>query len=89
MTTVTRIRAAAIVKVKVDVGNWTLTDPDAGYDQLAQAALRMCELIALTPAAATETASDPTYLGLIKGRRKRFGIASASPAWLDAHPPVT
>jgi len=83
-TTVTRVREAAIAKVKADVGNWTVDDEPT--DSLAQAALRMCELISLRPEAAAETSNDPTYMRLLKGRRRRFGIASASTAWLEAHP---
>jgi DNA mismatch repair protein MutH len=73
-TRLTRLLAAAIDKVKQDVGDWDeLTDqPDAN---LAQAALRMGEMMALRPEAAAQAASDPTYQRLIYGHRRRFGIA--------------
>lgn len=70
---VERIMSAAIAIVKGDVGQWDeLTDePD---DALAQAALRMGELLAERPTA-TDNGSDPTYQRLLKGHRKRFAIS--------------
>lgn len=73
-TRLTRLLAAAVAKVKADVGAWDeLVDtPD---ENLAQAALRMAELLALKPEIAKETATDPTYLRLLYGHRRTFGIA--------------
>jgi hypothetical protein len=80
-TTLDRVLAAAIRKVKSDVGLWddNVDEPD---DSLAQAALRMAELMATRPDAAVgrfvsapATTSDPTYLRLLSGHRRRFGIA--------------
>lgn len=72
-TTVDRILAAAIYRVKQDVGEWDdVTDePD---DSLAQAALRMGELIAERPSEEAGT-RDPTYWRLLMGHRKRFALA--------------
>jgi hypothetical protein len=72
--TVDRVRSAAIYKVKHDVGQWDEYE-DEPDESLAQAALRMAELISLRPAAALETSTDPTYLRLLFGHRKRFAIA--------------
>ncbi len=74
VTRLTRLIDAAVARVKQDVGIWDEeTDmPDAA---LSQAALRMCELLALRPDAAVETSADPTYLRLLAGHRKRFSIA--------------
>ena len=71
--TVYRVMAAGIAKVKADRGNWDdLTDvPD---DNMAQAALRMGELLALRPEAAADTIKDPTYDRLMTGRRRVFGV---------------
>lgn len=73
-TTVERIRVAAIEQVKDDVGDWDeITDePD---DALAQAALRLAELIAERPEATSVGADDPTYQRLLKGHRRRFAIS--------------
>ena len=72
--TLDRVLAAAIAQVKHDVGLWEeyLDEPD---DALAQAALRMGELLALRPEAAAQAASDPTYRRLLKGHRRVFGVA--------------
>lgn len=72
--TVDRIRLAAIYKVQHDVGAWDEYE-DEPDDSLAQAALRMAELISLRPAAANETSKDPTYLRLLFGHRRRFAIS--------------
>jgi len=72
--TIDRIRLAAIYKVQHDVGMWDEYE-DEPDESLAQAALRMAELISLRPEAASETATDPTYLRLLFGHRKRFAIA--------------
>jgi hypothetical protein len=78
-TRLTRLLAAAIEKVKSDVGDWDdyIDVPD---DNLSQAALRMAELIALKPEVAAAVASgkmvgDPAYLMLIFGHRRAFGVA--------------
>ena len=72
--TLDRVMAAAIAKVKTDVGAWD-EDVDAPDNNLAQAALRMGELLSLRPEAAVGVVSDPTYRRLLKGHRRRFGIA--------------
>lgn len=72
--TVDRVLAAAIYKVQHDVGEWDEYE-DEPDDNLAQAALRMAELISLRPAAATETSRDPAYLRLLFGHRKRFAVS--------------
>jgi hypothetical protein len=78
--TLERVRLAAIGKVKSDRGLWDeLVDtPD---DALAQAALRMAELIADRPDGVPTTAQawvglakDPTYASLLSGHRRSFGI---------------
>lgn len=73
-TTLQRILDAAIARVKLDVGVWddVLDEPTPA---LAQAALRMAELIAERPEAATEGTDDPTYQRLLFGGRKRFALA--------------
>lgn len=73
-TTLTRVLAAAINKVKADVGSWD-DDVDEPTDSLAQAALRMAELMAQRPEAAGETVNDPTYQRLLSGKRRVFGVA--------------
>ena len=79
-TTLDRVLAAAIAKVKSDRGNWD-DDVDEPTDNLAQAALRMAELISTRPDAPARAfvnspaiAQDPTYLRLLTGQRRRFGI---------------
>jgi len=73
--TVDRVLSAAIRKVKSDVGVWD-DDTDEPDDNLAQAALRMAELISLRPSTAVfDASSDPTYQRLMSGHRKRFAIA--------------
>lgn len=73
-TRLTRLLAAAIAKVKADVGLW-VEDDDEPDDNLAQAALRMGELLALRPEAAAQAASDPTYQRLLYGHRRQFGVS--------------
>ena len=72
--TVERVLEAAIAKVKLDVGDWDeiVDEPD---EALAQAALRMGELLALRPEAAAASINDPTYDKLLYGHRRTFGIA--------------
>ena len=72
-TRLSRLLAAAIDKVKFDVGNWA--DEDEPDDRLAQAALRMAELLALKPELASGTVADPTYRRLLQGHRRKFGFA--------------
>jgi hypothetical protein len=72
--TLARVTAAAIAKVKLDVGDWD-EDVDEPDDALAQAALRMAELISLRPEAAVGVVTDPTYNRLLFGHRRSFGIA--------------
>jgi hypothetical protein len=71
--TLDRVLASAIARVKGDVGSWT--DGQEPTDNLAQAALRMAELLALRPEAAAEASADPTYMRLLKGSRQRFAIS--------------
>jgi hypothetical protein len=72
-TTLTRVLDAAIIKVQLDVGNWVAGDePDAS---LAQAALRMAEVMALKPENAAAASGDPTYQRLLYGHRRSFGVA--------------
>jgi hypothetical protein len=72
--TLDRVLASAIAKVKLDVGDWD-EDTDEPDDNLAQAALRMAELMSLRPDAAVGITSDPTYRRLLYGHRRTFGVA--------------
>jgi hypothetical protein len=74
-TRLARLLQAAIDKVKEDVGNWD-DAVDEADSRLAQAALRMAELMALRPELSVQTEKDPTYLRLLKGHRRTFGISS-------------
>jgi hypothetical protein len=70
-----RVLAAAILKVKNDVGHWDEYE-DEPDDSLAQAALRMGELMGTRPGTdEKELATDPTYSTLLSGHRRVFGIA--------------
>jgi len=74
-TRLTRLLSAAIAKVKADVGTWDegTDEPD---DSLAQAALRMAELMALKPELSAQVgSSDLTYARLVYGHRRSFGVA--------------
>jgi hypothetical protein len=74
-TRLTRLLAAAIEKVKEDVGGWD-DYVDLPDDNLAQAALRMAELLALKPEISAQLGTnDPTYQRLIYGHRRTFGFA--------------
>jgi hypothetical protein len=74
-TTLVRVLEWAIERVKLDVGAW-VEETDVPTSSLAQAALRMAELIALRPeSAATAGANDPTYHRLLKGHRRRFAVS--------------
>lgn len=79
--TLDRVMAAAIAKVKLDVGNWDEYE-DEPDEMLAQAALRMAELMALRAdgtasfaAAVSSIGHDPTYQRLLSGHRRAFGVA--------------
>jgi hypothetical protein len=72
-TTLDRVLAAAVTRVKGDVGDWD-DDVDEPDDNLAQAALRMGELLALRPEAAVDSIKDPTYDRLMAGHRRVFGV---------------
>lgn len=84
-TRLTRVLASAIDRTKAEVAGSVeafddvITDPS---DSVAQAALRLAELIATRPDANVSRAGsdrvllqDPTYLRLLKGSRRSFGIA--------------
>jgi hypothetical protein len=73
-TRLSRLLAAAIERVKTDVGNWD-EDEDEPTERLSQAALRMAELLALRPETAASAINDPTYYRLLKGYRRVFGIS--------------
>lgn len=74
-TTLERVMAAAIEYVKLRVGGW-VDGADTPDEAVAQAALRVAEMIAQRPTAtAAELGSDPTFNRLLYGHRRRFGIA--------------
>jgi hypothetical protein len=74
-TTLGRVRAAAIEYVKLRRGSW-VEGTDHPDDMLAQAALRMAEMMAQRPTATTdELGHDPTFNRLMFGHRRRYGIA--------------
>lgn len=74
-TTLERVMASAIEYVKLKVGGW-VEGTDTPDEAVAQAALRVAEMIAQRPTAtATELGSDPTLTRLLYGHRRRFGIA--------------
>ena len=73
-TTVDRVRSAAIQQVKQDVGLWDdlVDEPD---DSLAQAALRLAEMISERPGIPVKSLrDDPAYRNLLAGHRRSFGI---------------
>jgi hypothetical protein len=82
LTRLSRVLAAAIDRVKNDVGAWD-EDTDAPTERLAQAALRMAELLATRPDLDFNARSftlgsvmkDATYSRLIYGHRRKFGVA--------------
>lgn len=74
-TTLERVLDSAIERVKSDVGSWDDLVDDPPPAKLAQAALRMAELMALRPEAAVTAVADPTYLRLLAGHRRRFAIS--------------
>jgi S-adenosylmethionine hydrolase len=70
-----RVLASAITRVKLDVGDWDEYE-DVPDENLAQAALRMAELMALRPELASAVGmADPTYRRLMFGHRRAFGVA--------------
>lgn len=74
-TTLDRVLASAIYNVKQDVGDWDeyVDVPDKA---LAQAALRMAELIASRPGIPVARLSgDATYRACLKGHRRQFPVA--------------
>lgn len=75
--TIDRVLAAAIETVKADVGLWDDDEyGDEPDERLAQAALRMAELISTRPEAPiVELQSDPTYRKMLTGHRRVFGVA--------------
>ena len=73
--TLDRVLSAAIYHVKHDVGQWddATDEPD---DSLAQAALVAAEVLSQrTEVARAQAITDPRYLVLLKGHRKRFSVA--------------
>lgn len=72
--TLERVLQSAIDRVKADVGDWDEIS-DVPDDRLAQAALRMAELISLRPESAISATNDPTYNRLLMGHRRRFAIS--------------
>lgn len=73
-TTLDRVLQSAINRVKADVGGWD-ESTDVPDEQLAQAALRMAELLSLRPESAIAASNDPTYSRLMVGHRRRFAIS--------------
>ena len=73
--TLDALLAAAIIKVKKDVGRWndTVDEPD---DSLNRAALRMAELMALKPEVASAVrVRDMAYQAYLFGHRRSFGFS--------------
>jgi len=69
--TIDRVLAAAIQRVKSDVGNWSESS-DLPTNGQAQAALRMA--VILTTTERPTPGPDQTYLAALSGQRRRFGI---------------
>ena len=72
-TTLDRVLASAINRVKSDTGNWS-DNADSPSNNQAQAALRMAFLMWTSPDSPA-FGLDPSYRGLMTGQRRRFGIA--------------
>jgi hypothetical protein len=72
-TRLTRALAAAIQRVKLDVG-W-IPATDVLTEQLAQAAFRAAVVIASSDEGMTSLDHDERYQALLKGYRRSFGIA--------------
>jgi hypothetical protein len=74
-TTLDRVMASAVAYVKLKSGSW-IEGTDSPDDALAQAALRIAELMAQRPGTtANEFSGDPTFERLMYGHRRRFGVA--------------
>jgi len=73
-TTLDRVMASAIAKVRSDTGTWDAAS-DLPTENQAQAALRMAFLMWEAPDAIAVSPLDPTYSRLLTGQRRRFGIA--------------
>jgi hypothetical protein len=73
--TLARVLESAIERVKGDVGSWDDLLDEPPPPKLAQAALRMAELLSLRPETASAASNDPTYLRLLAGHRRRFAIS--------------
>ncbi len=70
-----RVLSSAIYHVKHDVGVWDdeVDEPD---DSLAQAALVAAEVLSeRTEVSRLNPITDPRYLMLLKGHRRRFSVA--------------
>jgi hypothetical protein len=78
-TRLTRVLASAIDRIKAEVaGTVALFDEvyDEPTDSIAQAALRMAELIATRPdQTVPRPGQDPTIRRLLYGSRRVFGVA--------------
>lgn len=73
-TTLERVLDSAIAKVKADVGDWD-EDIDVPDERLAQAALRMGELLAQRPDSAANVLNDAVYRNLLFAHRRKWGTA--------------
>jgi len=73
--TLNRVLASAITWAKSKRGLWD-ESTDEPTANLAQAALRMAELMSLRPeVAASVNEQDPTISRLLMGQRRKFGLA--------------
>lgn len=72
-TRLTAVLAAAIAKVKRDIGTWDEYE-DEPTDSQGRAALRMAELMALRPESAENAGKDPVYRLHLQGSRKKFAV---------------
>lgn len=70
----TRLLAAAIAQIKLQVGDWD-EGSDVPDEALSQAALNLAEDLALRPEVAAELLRDPRVQQLLYGHRRSFGIA--------------
>jgi hypothetical protein len=74
-TTLDRVLASAIATTKEVRGNWDEYE-DEPDEKLAQAALRMAELMSQRPDSDTQSLiRDRTFQTLMHGRRRVFGVA--------------
>jgi hypothetical protein len=82
-TRLTRLVAAAIDRIKIEIAGTTAAYDDRYTEPLgmhSQAALRMAELLATRPAeerqlVGSRPSHDPTIRRLLYGQRRRFGVA--------------